>query len=309
MKTYNSYIPSFQKMNGLLAYLKIMDYYTTIHPLLIINKISQKMTVNISNIFSFTSTPISSSYKKLNLKSDTLSSNFLLSISYLDFLLILFLCLKDTLEIMKKKIEKNKKDKNFKEWKSDEIEFTVNYNKNKLKTSVFSSYRMIINTKKLKLVREMQNYIRNILKKIKYNTVQPINYAEVNSLTEIKTNDLMKNINENSKITITNSTSKSKNLDSTSNKNSMLYNMYEKNLKDKSINIKHSNMNGSNIKFLNSSIKENNIKLFQPIQSSFNDKIQSSNYNNKNIKESKDYNKETHLRLKLKLLWVDLKNE
>jgi len=124
------------------------------------------MTVNISNIFSFTSTPISSSYKKLNLKSDTLSSNFLLSISYLDFLLILFLCLKDTLEIMKKKIEKNKKDKNFKEWKSDEIEFTVNYNKNKLKTSVFSSYRMIINTKKLKLVREMQNYIRNILKKV-----------------------------------------------------------------------------------------------------------------------------------------------
>ncbi|ORX83417.1 hypothetical protein BCR32DRAFT_291994 [Anaeromyces robustus] len=278
-KVYSSYTLSFEKIKGLLAYLKIINYFLTIHPFIVINQIYKKIIIDLSKI------------PNINiLNSDSIIT---LNVSQLDLLLLLYLCLKEINETVAKKINKKKRNKTkIKEWKEDEIEIIINSNK----TFNNLCYKIIINKKKLKLLCDIELLVNTILIKIK-----SVQYLEKKTML-INTNN---NENYNKKNSKKNNNEKNKTPSTLSpGNNSNPTNIINNNEKKIFNNI-------------NSQIPLQNINKFTqlPNNNYYNnyglrsEKKTSSNTSNNNYSKKKKYDKETHLKLKLKLLWIDLKKQ
>ncbi|OUM68576.1 hypothetical protein PIROE2DRAFT_3723 [Piromyces sp. E2] len=324
----NQYSNSFQTINGLLTYLKIINYYLINHPFLVIQQILQKLKIEIPS-----SSKNNSSSSKIGSE-----SSILLNLSFLDFLLIFYLSLMDVINSTTKKISKKRKEKKVKEWREDEIEIIMDSTQTIRSSSSSSSnsYIMIFNKRKMTIIQEMENLVKKILIKIKYNKVASVKYPidtidilysnisldqehlprnnnieNKNKNGSFITNHMNNNsVNNNNNINYINNNNDNNN---NNNSNSNINN-------NNSNNNSNSNSNSNNDNDNDNNNNNNNNIININIDDDDDDDDNNNNNNNNNSStinpnnkpqyiDKQDYDKEAHLKLKLKLLWVDLNND
>ncbi|ORX60794.1 hypothetical protein BCR36DRAFT_407796 [Piromyces finnis] len=253
---------SFQVMNGLLAYLKIIKQYLTFHPFLVIQQLPKKIRIE---------TTVTHHHLSKNNE-----SALMLNFSFLDFLLLFYHSLITIIETTTKKINKKRKEKKVKEWKENELEIKIN--SNSILSSSLSSppfYLMIYNKRKLALLHQIEHIVKTILIKIKFNKVTIINYPEKASPTPTK--------------------------DQQEINSSIINNKPKKTTNTNNKNISNGNDDDDGTDNTYSTTKNNNHNKLKNNDLAMNV--------SQHHKDKQEYDQEEHLKLKLKLLWVDLKNE